>query len=666
MSRHRGWGVLATAVLLGMGLAHAVGEPTEEGPACLPVAGGGALTVEGVGRVVFEELATDRVRDAATFGGRVCLAVEGSDVVFRTERLVVAGLGGAVTLEAAGVRVEVPGWSLEAATLRGGPGWAELVDATIVGADAVGLAETMRLDFGSGVLVAVGLRLLTASLRLDAVTATLDGDELVAEGARVASCDCPPEEAPVRIDAVRVRLDLAAEASAIVEGGTVVAGGVRWPLGDVLELDAASVADLTLPIAIGPDPDRDGAWRIALLAREVADGARLSAAWTGAGAERPPRVGFGLEVRDRGVQLAWIGASDRLSVDLRADTALGAGWRVEASQRFEAGAIEAPFRDATLRLANAASTSGAWGRGSAEVGARAALTGQTLADREVAGPRLGVDARLGWSAPANVVAPGLTLAFATTAYPGLDAQQTWATVRPELAVRAGDVRVDATHVARWVAGGSPFSARVDRVAAVQRSEVAVRWSGALQPDVALEVSATLRYRWDADAARVGRRIGVEDLTVRAGATVPAGDATLGVRVDLALAGRVDPRPGRDAFATVRATWNRDRTEVGVRTTVGLEPGGAWRDLTVFAAVPFDASPAWSWRPYLAVDLLAFAGGAGPWLRGHGLDAVWRTCCGSVELGYRSDTVDGATTHFALLLPVRPLDPARLAERPEAP
>jgi len=216
-----------------------------------------------------------------------------------------------------------------------------------------------------------------------------------------------------------------------------------------------------------------------------------------------------------------------------------------------------------------------------------------------------------------------------------------------------------------VSGGSPFSARVDRVVGEQRSDVVARWSGAIAVDVELEASATLRYRWNLDAARAGRRLGVEDLTVRARATVPAGAASLSVGVDLSLAGRVDPRPGRDASATVRTTWSRDRTELGVRTTVGLEPGGAWRDLTVFAAVPFDASPAWTWRPYLAVDLLAFAGGDGPWLRGHGLDVIWNTCCGTVELGYRSDSVDGATTHFALLLPVRPLDPVRLTTVPGA-
>lgn len=666
MRRASWWGALATLALVGSGIGHAVGEDAPAAPACLPVAGGGTLTVEGVGRVVFEELATDRVRDAATFGGRVCLAVEGLDVVFRTERLDVAGLAGPLALQATGVAVEVPGWTLEAATLRGGSGWAELSAVEIVGADAVGLADTMRLDFASGVLAATGLRLMTTSLRLDAQAATLDGDALVAEGARVASCDCPPEDAPVRIDAERVRLDLAAEASALVEGGTIVSGRLRWPLGEELVLNAATLADLALPVAIGPDPDRAGALRIALLAREVAPGARLSAVWTGPAGAEPARGGFGIEARDRGVRLTWTGASDRSIVDLRAETALGAGWRVEAVQRFEAGAIEEPVRDAAVRLVHAASSSGGWGRATAEFGARAALTGQTRTVWDVAAPRLGVDGRLGWTAPPGAVAPGLEVAFGATAYPGLPARQTWASVRPGVTLRTGGLRIDAAHFARWVAGGSPFSARVDRVDPLHRSEVVARWTGALPAGIALEASAALRYGWNPDPARAGTPLGVEVLTVRADATVPMGAAAVGVRLDLALAGRVDPRPGREAFASVRVAWTRERLEAGVRTTVGLEPGGVWRDLTLFAAVPFEASPAWNLRPYLAVDVLAFAGGAGPWLRGHGLDVAWRTCCGTVELGYRSDAVDGATTHFALLLPVRPLEPSRLAAGPGAP
>ena len=221
------------------------------------------------------------------------------------------------------------------------------------------------------------------------------------------------------------------------------------------------------------------------------------------------------------------------------------------------------------------------------------------------------------------------------------------------------VRKSATSVC---AAASPFSARVDRLAAEQRTDVSLRFAGGLPAGVGLEASATFRYVWDADPVRPGRRLGVEDLTVRAAASVPLGEAVVDIDLDLALAGLVDPRAGREAFVAARWTWSRDGTELGVRTTVGLEPDGTWRDLTLFAAVPIEPSPAWALRPYLAVDVLAFAGGAGPWLRGHGLDVAWRTCCGTVELGYRNDEADGATTHFAVSLPVRPLDPGQLNGR----
>ena len=97
--------------------------------------------------------------------------------------------------------------------------------------------------------------------------------------------------------------------------------------------------------------------------------------------------------------LAWRAGSDLLSVLVGAETSLGDGWRVAASQRFEAGAISEPVRDTAVRVAHVASSSAAWGRGTAELGAQAALTGQTLAVGEVAGPRLGLDARLAWTAP---------------------------------------------------------------------------------------------------------------------------------------------------------------------------------------------------------------------------------------------------------------------------
>lgn len=621
---------------------------------CLDVPGGGALTVAGVGRVVFAELATDRARDAATFGGGVCVAVDGGEVVVRTERLEVTGLDGALRLAAERVRVEVPGWTLTADRLEGGAGWAELRTATMAGVDAIGEADRLRLDLETGHLEAEALRLATESVRLDAAHARFDGAVLRTESARVTTCDCDPSDAPLRLDADAARFHLADE-SLRLEGGALVVSGTRWALPDPVVLDASVLEDLRFPFGLAPDPDRAGAWRARLDVADAAPG--VDVAWAlAAGGSAPPWFAAALAAADGAARLRADLTTDGVAVEVAGAAALGAGWRLEARQRFEAGALDEPFRDTAVRVARPLAVPG----GSGAFGATVALSGQQVGGRDVAAPRLGVDARASWSARNVVGSPTLVLAGGATTYPGLATSQAWASVQPSVALRLGSWRLDATHLGRWVAGGSPFTARVDRVAPLQRTTLDVAWSdadGVGGPSVALAV----RYRWDLDPLRPGRPVGWEALTAQLTWSVPAGAGRLSVDVRTAWAGRLDPRPGRDAFATATVAWSDARWEVGARATHGLRPGDGWREWTLFGAAPFATSPEWWWRPYLAVDVLAFAGGAGPWLRGHGLEVAWTGCCGTLELGYRADEGRATTTHVAFRLPVRDLGPERLAD-----
>jgi hypothetical protein len=634
--------------------------------ACQPVDGGGSVTVAGIGRVVFDELTTDRVRDAATFDGRVCLIVEDADVQVRTERLEVTGLAGDWRLVAAAVRVEVPGWRLEAGGLVGAAGRVTLSDVTIVGADAVGRAASMGLDLATGSLDAHDLRLATASIRLDAAAARLDGEVLVAERAQLVSCDCPPEEAPVRLEAAAVRFDLAAE-RAVLAGGVVVVAGVRWPLADPATIDEATLEALALPLSIGPDASVADAWRLTLLERTVGPGIDASGTLRSATAAAPARATVALRAEAGPADLAWTVATDLMASDLSVARDLGAGWSVRARHRLEAGAVDDPVRDASLRVARAiggTTPALAW---SAEVGAAVALTAQTLAAGDVVGPRVGVDGRLTLRSLARTVAPSLAVRGAATRYPAGGERQDWLEVHPGVSWTAGGLRVGLGHVARWVAGGSPFDDRVDRVVPLQRSEASASWTG-VTGAWRHEASLAVRHVWsDAQGGTNGRAVGLETLGVRWRALGPAAGGSLELALRVEWAGRLDPWPDRDAFLRGRVAWTAgDGVEVGVRSTYGLLADDGWRDVTVFGAWPIEAGPAWTWRPYLAVDLLAIAAGGGPWLRGHGLDVTWVTCCGTVEAGYRTDEVDGSRTSVSVRLPVRPLDPERLADGATAP
>ncbi len=645
---------------LGVVLVLAAGPATAQSD-CLPVDGGGALTVAGLGRVVFGELTTDRVRDAATFGGDVCLTVDGSDVTFRTPRLEVTGFGERPRLAASDVSVSVPGWELEAVSLRTEDGAAELLDVIIVGVDGVGRARSIELDLDSGRLTAHDLLLLTPTLRLDAVSATLLGTTLEAMSPQLSSCDCPPELAPVKVDAHSAHVDLEAERVTLV-GGVVVVGDVRWPLPDPSTFDETTLTSWRLPIALGPDPDGERGWLLRGLAREVAAATRGSWLVASGGPTRPAAAAVRIDARAPGATLAWDLGSEGLALDLALMAPLGAGVTFSARQRFEGGMVDDPVRDTAFRAAWAAALENETFEVATELGATVALTGQTLAGIEVAGPRLGVDGHLTLAGSTDGAwSPSVRLDAGATRYPWATRSQVWVVVAPRLQAAFGDVDLDLRHRARWVVGSSPFGERVDRLDPLQRSDVRATWSFDLDGTWRGSASLTGRYDWTPDAGRPGRAVGLEVLTTELGVWGGVGDGVLSADVDVRWAGLVDPRAEREASLTGQLAWADDDVELGVRSTVDLGADAAWRDLTVFGAAPLGGAAAvWRWRPYLAVDLLAVADGGRPWLRGHGLDLTWTTCCATLDVGYRVD--DGeATTRFAVSLPVRDLDPARLPD-----
>lgn len=625
---------------------------------CVAVPGGGEVTVAGVGRIVFRELTTDRARDAASFGGEVCVLVEGSDVLFRTERLDVVGLAGDTRLTTGPVTVSVPGWRLTAAGLRGDARALVLDSVAIAGQEALGRADTMAIDLVAGTVAAQALRLVTVSARLDAASARLDGSTLEARDARLTTCECPADAAPARVEAAVARLDVAA-GRATVDGGVVVVGAVRWRLPDATTVDAETLAALALPLRVGTDPDVPGAWRFGVAATPIAPNVTAAiAVWTATMAA-PARAEVTFESGLEPVAMTLTAASD--GVRFAADGAwpLGAGWRLLGSQRVEVGAVDAAVRDAAVRVERtwpSATPTAAW---SGLVGATAAVTAQSLAAGEVAGPRLQLDGALDgrWRTRTS----SLTVAFTAGAasYPAHGTGQVWWGVAPAWSLDLGALDVTVRHQARWVLGGSPFDVRVDRLDPEQRSDLDVRWAPAAVAGWRTLWSATVRYDWSPDPGRPDRAVGLERLSVRADATTRVAGGTLDLTWLVEAAGALDPRADRDASLAARATWSRGGFELGGRTTYGLAGSLGWRDLTVLAAVPLRLSDAWTLRPFAAVDLLALTAGGGPWLRGHGLDVIWSTCCGTVEAGYRVDDVTGTRTSFALQLPLRPLDPARL-------
>jgi hypothetical protein len=655
------WGLWALA-----GIASATsiaGAAADEG--CMRFDTGAELTVAGVGRAVFAVLSTDRVRDAAVLSGGVCVVFSAIDGVLLSERLVITGLGGdAAKLEAADIVLEVPGWSIGAEGLLAVGDRLSLTGVTLRGRDAVARAVGMTLDLTSGAIEAHSLVLATETAWVRASSASFAGGSVSLRGVALTTCDCPPEDAGVRLEARSAELDLEG-AGVRLNGAELVVGALRWPLPDPWAFDAEALADLVPPVSVFEDPAGRRGTLVGVPERSVAPGVRFG--WDAA-------VGLGLVPSDLWLRVAarvgdvsaeMTGATDRLRVAWRVAWPFAGPWTLAFAQRLEGGAWDESVRDQSVAL----SWSRAWPAPVAAVSsvqldgsAFAALTAQSLPGGERIGTRIGATLQARVTAdPIGSLRPTLEVASGLTGYPADGASQGWLTLAPRLSAALGPVRLDVGHLSRWVAGASPFGVSVDRLAPVHRSDLqatvafgdAAAWSGT--------VATTVRWDWRSDAQRPGRAVGLERLDLRVAAAGPAAGGRLSFAVDALLAGLLDPRSGRAPSVSGTVAWERAAWELGTRWRVDpANPAWPWRTATVFAAVPFDLGDLWL-RPYLAVDLAAWARGTGRTWVGHGLDLAWARSFGVIEAGYRFDDGVGLALNLGLRFTTRPLDLERLPD-----
>lgn len=650
------WATLAT------GLALASGGTVPD--ACVAVDGGAELTVEGLGRAVFAGLSTDRVRDEALLSGGVCVEFSAIGGVLRSERLTVSGLGDGVALAAADVVFQLDEWTIAADLLEADVAGAVLLGVTLTSPEAVALAEGLRVDLVSGTIAAWALRLVTETLWVVADAATLDGDRVALDGVGLTTCDCPPSDASVRLEARAAELDLALP-SVTLHGADLVVGALRWALRDPWSFDAENLSVPLPPISLFEDPEGRRGTLVGVAEQAVAPGVRL--AWdVGLGSdERPPDLSLRVAARAGDASVDVTGASDRLRVAWRVARPVAPGWTVAYAQRLEGGAWDEPVRDQSVTAGWSRTWSGpAAGVEAIEVAASTfgALTAQTLAGAEAVGTRLGGSLRIrvggeatgGWR-------PALEVAAGATGYPAGGGPQAWVSVAPRATLTVGGVRLDVEHLSRWVWGASPFGVTVDRLGPLHRSDVRAAVAGdRSESDLGpSDLAARVRWDWRADPLRPGRSIGLERLDLSGSTSGAAWGGRLSVRADAGLAGAIDPRPGRTSSLGATVAWQRDGWELGTRLRLDpVAPGWPWREATVFAALPITTGD-WWWRPYLAVDLASFAREPAHWWVGHGLDLAWTSDFGVLDLGYRYDDGIGLRLNVGVRFESRPLELARL-------
>jgi hypothetical protein len=540
----------------------------------------------------------DSSREELTLAGGVCVSFEGSDAVLRAEQLQVWRdldwqiAAEVVTLEFADAQLAGARLWLEGESLV-------IEEAVLRTAEAAGFAAWVSVAWRTGDWSAEVVRLATRVGWWDAekVSATENGFRF--EQVWFSTCDCPPGEAPARIEGewLEVMLD---PLRLFVGVGECVSGWGRSLLPDPVTIDPEAWNRWTSRLRVTSAGGLSAVWA----SRTLAPGVRFSSTLASGWPHGDPSVIIDTRAQRTGGSIRLQGASDRLRVQWEESRDLGDRWTLVLGQRLELGAWPSAVRDSWLQLQRDWTVALPWegARLAGSLAVLGALTNEGVGSGTVQGVRFEWASH--WSAsgaPRAGVTPRFEVGFGMNHHPTSGLQQSWVEVVPGLVWRWPNGSLTLDHRARWVAGESPFSAAVDARLPLQQSRAILDLQGSegLWGDFEARIAATWDLRWDAGSATWGGHWTTLDPRLRL--VRPLGAGTLAASLEGSLAGWLqgDARGARSFEAALRldqgSVWwgaevavagraNRDATQ-----TLGVALGGEERERAWQLALSLDGA-----------------------------------------------------------------------------
>lgn len=610
--------------------------------------------VRGLGTAYFQSFRQDPATDSAVFRGDVCITGEGGAWTILTDEVRVEGLRGDLRLEMARGVLLLEGWRIEAEGLVGDAERVRLAGATFSGQGIDGSAEGITLDVATGDVALERVRATGERFRFEAARGRLVEASLILEDAVVTTCVCDGPSA-YRVRTEETRLDLG-NGRVVLRRGVLETGPLRIRLSDELELGEAALADLRLPVTLEYRGDDPAAGRVGtglgllLPSLPVEDGLRLEAGVVGLDPEHPlapfallrhktPAVEFEVGRSRAGPRVRML-VREPLAPDLTLELGI-ANLHEPAHDFLHEGHMALVARRDGLPLP-AGATFDLHGR------VLAAASSQAL-DPAVTDLRLGVTGGGTLRAPLPLGSLELAGGAGATRYPGAETTQWSVRLAPALRAAGGGLHAGVRLERLWTNGASPFTPRLDRLAPSAELTASLRYAAPLGDHTGLDASLALRYDL------LPARRGLEEARLRAAVRREWGSWALVPELELELADRLDPAaPGaRDSYLRLGVRGRRQGLELGSEARLALSPGGeALETLELYGAAPLELGEV-TLRPFLALDAVPLLrAGEPPRLSGHGLELTWRSCCGTVQLGYRQRGSD-FVTRFGLALEAAP-------------
>lgn len=600
---------------------------------CPTGSGRTTLEVEGIGFATFEDFETDRATGSVLVYGNVCVEDVSGRWELRATRVEITGLRRSPadpSLTAEDAVLTFLDWRLEAAAAVAVQDSVTVTNVDIFGPDVVGTADSVRYEIPTGRATMRVIELQGSVFRAWAASGALEGETLILRDAVATTCACAGD--PVyTVAAPQAEIGIAA-GSVVLQGGVFRTLGVSVPLPERVDLtgDLAEVVRLPIVVAEQTLADGDLGQGLTVLAPRWVDrdGVLATFGVTSLFADAQPIGSLRARGTDAEVVFAIPADGFVLDTDVRRD--LGSGFRLGVGFHNRATPRSHQLHQGILSVRHSLAVPVPSSVGSLDLstGVFAAVSAQRVAGAVVAGPRLGADVRATYASPPTPVGRFRAAAgVGGTTYPEQGTHQFVVSLAPSWALDAGPVELSVSHEARWVDGGSPFASSLDRVAPKSVSE-ATAILDTRAGSVDLQATFGVEYDW-LPTAELGPGFIEFGISTRATLPGPYGVWSLSGAFD--GAGFLSDRAEDDPFVQAAGAYAWSGHEVGARVRYDLR-SGSLTDAVLSGRVRIDGEKV-SLTPFLAVDVAPLLSAGSPELAGHGLELEWRSCCGTLVLGY---------------------------------
>jgi hypothetical protein len=645
------------------------------------------LELRGLGTVFVSSLRFEAARDRAELSGGLCFVSEADEVLTVTApRMVVERLSTdpRVSVEAATLRFgEVTVFAEHLGSAEGG---FALRGVAVSSPQASGSARSAHYTLADGRTALSEVTLRLGNFRVQSVEATLTGGALVLREPHATTCTCE-EGGLYTLRAPSARVDF-------LSGVVQVRNGVLETLGLRIALDpnlrllldappqpgqpGLNVGGARLlPSPAAPEPvgeTLDEGTKVSVPIQLLPD-ASLELGVAGLDEDRPLGLVSLLRLGRGNVRAAFGRAGPGLRADLlvRRPLAPGVGldfsltnrhWVEEGFLHEGALALYAGRRltEVLTRLLPHA----ALAEDTLALSARAfaAFSSQQLPSGSVLSPRLGVQGSAVYTLPRLPVGTfALRTESTLTHYPsvrdelGDAAAQFSLRFVPSWRAVYGPLTTTLSFERQLVLGGSPFSARLDRL----EPRSLVNWAAELAlPPLRFGVQARYNLLAAAEGRNPVRRL---HLSARRDLTWEGGRA--GGRFEAELAGLLGPpEPNLGAFVRFvgDVAWEGSGLELGTQVRYNLlaQAAPALELLELSASYPVTLSDV-TLRPFLALNAAPLLTGASleapeDAVSGYGLELAVRSCCGTLMTSYRLHNGAVRTAFDVQLVPAPEVQP----------